>query len=85
MAISFFSIPFSLGSSYKHLVVLNVKFIHDNKISHLCLHTQITKLISRVVLQKIIKLTNCLKILNDACPSYNYNRGLNTNFYFLLI
>lgn len=85
MIISFFGIPFSLGPSYKYLVVLNVKIIHDNKISRLCLHTSITKLIARAVLQKIIKLINCLKILNDPCSSYNNSYVLNTNFYFLLI
>lgn len=65
--------------------MLNVKFIHDNKISHLCLHTSITKLIARAVLQKIIKLIDCLKILNDPCSPHNHNCVLNTNFYLLLI
>lgn len=65
--------------------MLNVKFIHDNKNSHLCFYTPITKLIARAVLQKIIKLTNRLKILNGPCSSHNRHCVLNTNFYFLLL
>lgn len=65
--------------------MLNVKFTHDNKNSHLCFYTPITKLIARAVLQKIIKLTNRLKILNGPCSSHNRHCVLNTNFYFLLL
>lgn len=61
--------------------MLNVKFIHDNKIPHLCLHTLITKLIARAVLQKIIKLINCLRRPGDACASY-YHHSVCSKYRF---